>query len=151
LAPIVSWSEIAVRSGDITEAKFWGIAKVSQGELHMAKVYGTHMLRLHSHVKEEDFEKFVTEELYRLPRFEGWDFYLLKGIRGEREGRYLLMFEIESLEALNRYYPPPGHSSEEADEWFDSHPEVAEAWFEKLPTFAAGLSVIRTEYLVVGR
>ena len=39
------------------------------------KVLGMHMIKLHPGVKEEDSEKFVTEEVNPLPLFEDWKAY----------------------------------------------------------------------------
>jgi hypothetical protein len=113
----------------------------------MAKVFGIHMVALKPRVKAEDFEKFVTEEVYPLPWFEGIESYLLKGDRGDREGKYLWVFEIESVETRDRYFPSPGKASEEAQQFFATHAAV----FEKWDTFATPINVIYTDYVVVGK
>ncbi len=113
----------------------------------MAKIFATHMIALKPGVKAEDFEKFVTEELYQLPEWEGWKGYLLKGARGDREGRYLWMWEIESIEVRDRYAPSPGANSEEAQQFMESHGEI----FEKWATFATDVAAIYTDYVVVGK
>jgi hypothetical protein len=56
------------------------------------KVLGLHTIELRPGVKAEDFEKFVIEEFYPLPHYEGWKRYIAKGDRGEREGKYVLVF-----------------------------------------------------------
>jgi hypothetical protein len=58
----------------------------------MARVFGVHQVALNLGVREEDFERFLTEELYpQLHILEevGVQFYVLKGLRGDRAGRYL--------------------------------------------------------------
>ena len=54
----------------------------------------------------EDFEKCVLETVYALTEPEGVKHYLLKGDRGDREGKYLWVFEVDSIEPRDRYYPP---------------------------------------------
>jgi len=111
----------------------------------MSKVFGMHMIALHPGVKAEDFEKFVIEEMYPLPW--PWEGYLLKGDRGDREGKYLVMWEIESVEARDRYFPAPGQPSEEYQQFMESHAAVLEKW----ATFATSLDTICTDYVVVGK
>jgi hypothetical protein len=113
----------------------------------MSKVFGMHMVALKPGVKTEDFEKFVKEEVYPLPSLEGMELYLLKGDRGDREGKYLVMLELESVEVRDRHFPSPGEASKEAQ-------QVLESWagaMEKWDTFATPMSVILTDYVVVGK
>jgi hypothetical protein len=113
----------------------------------MSKVFGMHMIALHPGVKAEDFEKFIMEEVY--PRFnlEGWKNYLLKGDRGDREGKYLWMSEFESVEARDRLFPTPGEASKEAQQFIESQAALYEKW----ATFATPLDVISTDYVVVSK
>ena len=113
----------------------------------MSKVFGMHMIALKPGVKAEDFEKFVTEEVYPLFSLEGSESYLLKGDRGDRQGKYLLMSEFESVEVRDRYYPSPGEMSEEVQQFFAAHAALLEKW----TTFATPLDVIYTDYVVVGK
>ncbi len=113
----------------------------------MSKVFGMHMIALKPGVKAEDFEKFVTKEMYPLPSLEGLKGYLLKGDRGDREGKYLMMYEFESVEARDRYFPSPGETSKEAQRFFESYAAAMEKW----ATFATPLDVIYTDYVVVGK
>jgi len=120
----------------------------------MAKVFGMHMITLRPGVKEEDFEKFVTEEMYPLPTFEGVKNYLLKGDRGDREGKYLVMSEFESVEARDRMVPSPDQPSEEAQKFQEAHAAEFEKVLEKWATFSAsifGENTIYTDYVVVGK
>jgi len=112
----------------------------------MSKVFGMHMIALRPGVKAEDFEKFVTEEVYPLLSRAGLEVYLLKGDRGDREGKYLVMWEFESVEARDRLSPSPGQMSEEAQQLFEPFAPV----FEKWETFATPLDTICTDYVVVG-
>lgn len=113
----------------------------------MAKVFGMHMIALRPGVKAEDFEKFVIEEIYPVPNFEGFNNYLLKGDRGDREGKYLWVIEIESVEARDKIFPAPGELSEEAQQFFVAQGAV----FEKWATLATPMDMISTDYVVVGK
>ena len=57
----------------------------------MSKVFGMHMIALKPGAKAADFEKFVTKEIYPRPSLAGLKTYLLKGDRGDREGKYLML------------------------------------------------------------
>lgn len=114
----------------------------------MSKVFGIHTLALRPGVRAEDFEKFVKEELPSVAQYPGWKFHILKGERGDREGKYLALVEIESLEERNRFSPSPSESSEEAKQFAEAHPEDAKI-FEKWDTLVGGFSVIFTDYVEI--
>lgn len=73
----------------------------------MAKVSEMHTFELKPLVDEKTFEEFVLKELcpiYR--RVPGQAAQLLKGDRGERAGKYLILVEVESVERRDQIYPP---------------------------------------------
>jgi len=110
-----------------------GWVKLIKGRSVKAKVFGIHTIELHPGVKGEDFEKFYLEEFSpQLPTLEGWTTHLLKGERGIGTGRYLVMFEIESVAARDRYYPSPDQPSAKAQGTLESHM----ALWGKVGTFA---------------
>ena len=114
----------------------------------MAKVFGMHMIALKPGVKAEDFERFVVEKVY--PVYEALPFvdtYLLKGDRGDREGKYLVMFEFASVEARDQAFPSSGEMSEEMLKFVEALAALAEKW----ETFATPVDVISTDYVVVGK
>lgn len=111
----------------------------------MPRVFGLHTIHLHSTVQAEDFEKFVIEEyLPALPLSEtpGMRIHLLKGDRGERVDKYMLMFEFDSLEMRNRYFPQPGQLSEELKSFVEPLRPLAMRWH------AYSLR-IKTDYVVL--
>jgi hypothetical protein len=120
-----------------------------QEDSAMSKVFGMHVIALKPGVKAEDFEKFITDEVYPLINLPGMEFYLLKGDRGDREGKYLWFMEIESEEARSRYFPAPGEMSGAAEQIMQSREfvEMAKKW----DTFATPMDVIYTDYVVVGK
>ena len=81
----------------------------------MAKVFGMHPFALKYGVAPEDFERFVKEAVPHLPELAGVKLYILKGDRGDREGKYLMLIETESVKMRNRYWPQPGALSDEAN------------------------------------
>ena len=86
----------------------------------VAKVLGMHAIVLRPGVKEEDFERLMAEGMPKLRLYEGWKYYLLKGDRGDRKGRYLYLIEIGSVESRDRYAPADNVSSEEARKFAES-------------------------------
>jgi hypothetical protein len=70
----------------------------------MARVVGLHEIELRPEADPVEFER-VAAEVVSLPMFEGWTTRLLKGERGVRAGKYLLVFEIVDTEARDRYFP----------------------------------------------
>jgi hypothetical protein len=80
-----------------------------------------------------------------LPEVPGWKFHLLKGDRGAREGKFLILFEMDSVEARDRYFPGPNRESEEWRRYLEQHPEVVAAW-DKLGISEAD---IWTDYVTV--
>ena len=78
----------------------------------MPKVFALHEVVLPPGMTAEEYEQVYGEELASLPDLQGWKTYLLKGDRGEGAGKLQLMFEIESVEARDRYFPRPGPGGE---------------------------------------
>ena len=58
-------------------------------------------------------------------------------------GNYLLVFEIESVEARDQYWPAPDKPSEAGQ-------SLAGQWFEKFGTFVTAVGNF-TDYVVVGK
>jgi hypothetical protein len=135
-----------VRSCRVIEL-VWAQLKQSKEDPVMAKVFGIHMIGLRPNVTAEDFERFVVEEIPPTGLFPGVQQHLLKGDRGDREGKYLLLFEFESVEARDRLFPAPDQVSEEAQRHIDSMQTLWERWatFAPLP----GAPTIYTDYVAV--
>ena len=71
----------------------------------MPKVFGMHEIELQPGVEPEDYERFFAEELAPTPQASGMEDPSSKGDRGARGGKYLVLHEIESLDARDRYFP----------------------------------------------
>lgn len=118
----------------------------------MTKIYGMHEIELNPDVKEEDFEDFFRAEVATAPTFAGWTLRLLKGDRGIRAGKYLVLIEIENEEARNRFAPVPNESNEETQRFSEEHREILDPIFQKWATFSStNLDENRnyTDYLVL--
>jgi hypothetical protein len=111
----------------------------------MAKVFGIREIELPPEAEPDEYER-VAEEIASLAELPGWKSHLLKADRGARAGKYLIMFEIESVEARDRFFPRPDEGSEEWDRYLEQHPEVPAA-FER-----AGYSEtnVWTDYVTLG-
>src|SRR5215203_1303380 len=94
----------------------------------MPKVFGRHEIELQPGVEPEDYERFFAEELAPTLKLPGWKTHLLRGDRGARGGKYLVLHEIESLDARDRYFPGPGEQSEEFTRFLDSTQKQRRQW-----------------------
>jgi hypothetical protein len=113
----------------------------------MPKVFGLHEVELPAGLTPEEFEEGLGKQLASLPEYEGWKTYLLKGDRGERAGKFLVLFEMESVEARDRYYPSEGEESNEVRRFDEQHPEAAAVWDKYGFMFEPHNT---TDYLVIG-
>lgn len=74
----------------------------------MAKVMGMHKVELKPGVDGKEFEQFIRNEVSPFyNRVSGQTVHLLKGDQGERDGKYLVLIEIDSPERRDEIYPPP--------------------------------------------
>ncbi|BBP77057.1 hypothetical protein PHLH7_31610 [Pseudomonas sp. Ost2] len=93
-------------------------------------------------VTAQQFETFVRHKGVHIPSYPGWSWTLLRGLRGERAGQYLMLFEIASAEQRDRYQAADGNKTELARQFWREHPEAADIlgeWkrygtFSELPT-----------------
>jgi hypothetical protein len=128
---------------------FPALAYTPKGDPEMAKVYGLHEIELRPGKTPEELKKLFAE-LANTEGYEGWTPYLLAGERGERKGKYLVMLEIESVEARDRYAPSEdGPFSEEAEALSSRNAALWERWRE-LATMP-GEDAIFTDYVVVAQ
>ena len=112
----------------------------------MARLVCIHEIELAEGADAVEFERQFTEGA-TLADLAGWKTRLLRGDRGERAGKYAILFEIESPEARDRYFPAEGQGSEDFNRFEAEHPAAAEAW-QRLQASLTGGEVF-TDYLVV--
>jgi hypothetical protein len=124
--------------------------------LAMAKVFGMHMIVLNPGVDTDEFEKFAAEAVPGMTPWEGWKGYLLKGDRGDREGKYMWLIEIDSVEARDRIIPSHNVASEEAQQreeaLSEEEKQQQQEMAERLATFTpsiVGENTVYTDYLVI--
>ena len=110
----------------------------------MAKVFGIHEIELRPGVTAEVFEQFLADALPQWPQFEGYTTSIAKGDRGTHAGKYIMVLEIESIAARDRYYPAPDVASEEAQRVT----EGSAALFEKMDALCTSTF---TDYVVVAK
>jgi hypothetical protein len=114
----------------------------------MAKVFGIHAFEPLPGVLEEEFEKFILEQAR--PALTGGsmdvEMYLLKGDKGERVGKYLVLLAMDSVETRNRIYGPPGGPPPERSEAQRKANEAIVAKYRTLGTTSWPF----TDYVVVG-
>lgn len=88
----------------------------------------THQLELHPGVDTAAFEQFVTQDALPVLQLPGTTLSLLKGDRGERQGAYLLLWEFDSIERRDHYFPTSDTVSEDARQALQLAPAVLERW-----------------------
>ncbi len=73
----------------------------------MAKVFRVHEYEVEpkSGVTVEDYENFLTQQVLRTQMVPGVKLYYFKGERGERTGKYLMVWEFESVERRDQLFP----------------------------------------------
>jgi hypothetical protein len=112
----------------------------------MAKAYSLHMIALKAGASGSDFERFFHDEVEPGPKPAGMTMRLLKGDRGDREGKYLLMFGFESVERRNQLFPEAGPAarqmSDEVMRWMGAAGPTLAKWGE----FATLFDTIYTDY-----
>jgi hypothetical protein len=115
-------------------------------EAKMAKVYSLHSIALKAGASGPDFERFFREEIAPVPGPNGLTMRLLKGDRGDREGKYLVMFEVESVERRNQLFPEAGPAarqmSPEVMQWMGAAGPALARWNEYTTPF----DTIYTDY-----
>ena len=115
----------------------------------MSKVYSFHMISLKAGARGPDFERYiqgVLESWTKLGGLSGMTMRLLKGDRGDREGKYLVMFEFESVERRNQLFPEAGpaarQGSAEFRQWMSAQGQALAKWDE----YATPIDMIYTDY-----
>lgn len=113
----------------------------------MAKVFGMHKVELKPGVDEREFEDFVCSQViptYRV--IPGQTIHLLKGDRGERDGKYMLLIELESQARRDQIYPEEGGFAEDIQLLVGDVDPI----FEKLATYVESFpDDTVTDYVIV--
>ncbi len=115
----------------------------------MAKVVGIHELDLKPGASADEFERFYREEVVPGPQLSGVQTSLLKGDRGVRNGKYLLLIEIDSQTVRDGHFPLEGDADADAQAYWGS--AAVQHIFDHWGTLATapGADTVWTDYVVV--
>ena len=113
----------------------------------MSKVLGMHKLELKPGVDEREFEDFICNQIIPLYRVvPGQTIHLLKGDRGERNGKYMVLIELESPARRDHIYPAEGGIADDVVQLVGD----ADPIFEKLATYVESFpDETVTDYVIV--
>jgi hypothetical protein len=115
----------------------------------MGKIYGLHSLELRPGVTGEELERFLMGSIEQLPALPGWRVALLRGERGDEVGQYLVLVEVDSIEARDRVSPNGGFDdTAEGRDWLAAAGPVFEQWLTYV-VHLPGLDAPYTDYLEV--
>ena len=112
----------------------------------MSKVYAFHMIALKAGASGPDFERYFRELSESSPKLSGMTMRLLKGDRGDREGKYLFMIEFASVERRNQLFPEAGPAARQASDEFMQWMSAAGPAMAKWDEYATPIDVISTDY-----
>ncbi len=112
----------------------------------MARVYSVQEIELRPGVDAAEFERTYAAEVAPAPALPGLKARLLKADRGARDGKFLILLELENEETRDRYFPGPGERSDEFHEFMKQHPDTAAVW-AKVSSLC--LEPVITDYVVV--
>lgn len=93
----------------------------------MPRVYGIHEVMIHPDFTNQDFEKYVAEVLPKVVQPAGSSMWVLKGNRGDRQGRYIVVNEFDSVEVQERLWPG-NLASNEMKAWQAKNAEHVRKW-----------------------
>ena len=118
----------------------------------MTKVIAIHEIELRPGVTAEEFERFLTTEYLPgvAPLPDGWSVVYLRGDRGERAGKFAVLFEVGSVAKRDRYFPADGKPSAEVQQWRRQWTSAQVALEDKWHALAAETGEIFTDYAVIG-
>jgi len=112
---------------------------VAERRMNSAGVYSLHMLALKAGASRPEFERFFREEIESAQAPSGLTLRLLRGDRGDREGKYLLMAEFESVERRYQLYGEAGPGarkvSDEVMLWMGAAAPILARWNEYTTPF----------------
>jgi len=118
----------------------------------MAKVYGIHEIEVNADLDEKTLKRLFKEFAKDYEEQSGWKLTLLKGDRGQRAGKYALIYEIKSVEERDRFSPAHNTMSKEVMQWLEEHKEIGEAMMGKWAAISptdTGAHEEYTDYIVL--
>jgi len=113
----------------------------------MGRVLGLHEVELRPDVDPSEFERVFADEIATSATPPGFRARLLKGERGDRTGKFLVLMEMDDVETFHQYFPEPDVVSEQLGQFMQQHPDTAAAW-DKMSSFTVEPDTV-TDYVVV--
>ena len=93
----------------------------------MTKMFLVHDIELKPGVSEEEFKKFVVEEMLPVFSDSPINCYIVKGDKGKHKGNLGVIY-VTDLETRNRVMGTPGEAKSR-EEWTDEEIRVAEKYY----------------------
>ena len=112
----------------------------------MAKVLGVHEIELGADKDPAEFERLASAVLAEAAP-EGLNFRVFKADRGPRNGRYMILIEIDSVEVRDRIFPIGGEDPPEVVAFLEEHPTAGETW-DRLESYVPSINV-GTDYVEI--
>jgi hypothetical protein len=113
----------------------------------MARILSLQEVELRPGADPAEFERVFAAEVAPSPTLPGFRARLLKGDRGVRAGKFLLLLEMEDEQTRDRYFPAHEETSEEFRRFWEQHPDTAAAW-DKIHSLSV-LPNVYSDYVVV--
>jgi hypothetical protein len=89
-----------------------------------ASALGSHRITLKDSITAAEFETFVANE-WKAPDISGVTTYVIKGDRGNRNGSFALVYEMDQA-TRDRYFPSPGGLTAETQAMIERASSTAE-------------------------
>ena len=117
----------------------------------MAKVFSIHEVELRPGVTAEEFERFLKTEYMSgaLPMPIGWSVAYLQGNRGIRAGKYVVLYEVASVEERDNFFPEAGTPSAKFHQYNQLRTTAQQALEEKMSTYVTASGESFTDYTVI--
>jgi hypothetical protein len=109
----------------------------------MGKVVRVSELDLADGIDSDSFEQFALQEYLPTLATLGMTVSLLRGDRGERDRRFLIVEEFASVEHRNSLFPGSETPSLEVARWIETHQDLVRRWNALLASASTTHYVLR--------
>jgi hypothetical protein len=90
------------------------LASITEEDIEMPRIVGIHHLELKPGVEAQEFERFFRDKwLVDTSGLPGMTTSLLKGDKGKRDGKYLMMFEFDNPDSRDQLFVDEAKATEE--------------------------------------
>ena len=112
----------------------------------MTKAYSLHTIALKAGASGPGFERFFREEVEPGPMPNGISMRLLRGDRGDRQGKYLVMFEFLGGERRDWLFPQAGPAAQQMSDEVMQRKGRAGPTLGRWNEYATPFDTIYTDY-----